>query len=197
MCLLERLPCNRIKSPRRRVSVSIVGGKRIGPGGAESCSQRRRLAAVTALLVGLVLWAFGLHLAWLFALLVFALTFIPSVGPIIATLLPLPVAVTQFQDPWMILAVVAVPGAIHMTIGNLITPKLMGRGLELHPVTVLLALAFWGLLWGIVGMVLAVPMVAMLRIVLSHFSTTRSLANLLAGHLPGTEASKSAAAEET
>ncbi len=155
------------------------------------------IAAVTALLVGLVLWAFGLHLAWLFALLVFAFTFIPSVGPIIATLLPVPVAVTQFQDPWMILAIVAVPGAIHMTIGNLITPKLMGRGLELHPVTVLLALAFWGLLWGIVGMVLAVPMVAMLRIVLGHFSTTRSLANLLAGHLPGAEASTSTEANET
>lgn len=145
------------------------------------------LAAITSLLVGLVLWAFGLHLAWLFALLVFALSFIPNVGPIIATLLPLPVAVTQFHDPWMILAVVAVPGAIHMLIGNLIAPKLMGRGLELHPVTVLLALAFWGLLWGIVGMVLAVPIVAMLRIVLSHFGTTRSLANLLAGQLPRTE----------
>jgi AI-2 transport protein TqsA len=63
----------------------------------------------------------------------------------------------------------------------------MGRGLELHPVTVLLALAFWGLLWGIVGMVLAVPIVAMLRIVLSHSSTTRPLANLLAGQLPRRE----------
>jgi AI-2 transport protein TqsA len=145
------------------------------------------IAAGTALLVGFVLWAFGLHLAWLFALLVFAFTFIPSIGPIIATLLPLPVAVTQFSnDPWMIVAVIAVPGAIHMGIGNLVVPKIMGRGLELHPVTVLLSLAFWGLLWGIVGMVLAVPIVAMLRIVLSHFSTTRSLANLLAGHLPGT-----------
>ena len=154
------------------------------------------IAAVTALLVGLVLWAFGLHMAWLFALLVFVLSFIPNVGPIIATLLPMPVAVTQFHDPWMILAVVAVPGAIHMTIGNLVAPKLMGRGLELHPVTVLLALAFWGLLWGIVGMVLAVPIVAMLRIVLSHFSTTRPLANLLAGHLPGTGRSESADAAE-
>ena len=65
----------------------------------------------------------------------------------------------------------------------------MGRGLELHPVTVLLALAFWGLLWGIVGMVLAVPIVAMLRIVLSKFNTTRPLANLLAGHLPGADES--------
>lgn len=144
------------------------------------------IAAGTALLVWFVLWALGLHLAWLFGLLVFAFTFIPSVGPIIATFLPLPVAVTQFSsEPWMIVAVIVIPGAIHMLIGNLVVPKLMGRGLELHPVTVLLALAFWGLLWGIVGMVLAVPIVALLRIVLSHFSTTRSLADLLAGRLPG------------
>ena len=72
----------------------------------------------------------------------------------------------------------------------------MGRGLELHPVTVLLALAFWGLLWGIVGMVLAMPIVASLRIVLSRFSTTRPLANLLAGHLPGSEADSPATEDE-
>jgi AI-2 transport protein TqsA len=64
---------------------------------------------------------------------------------------------------------------------------MMGKGLELHPVTVLLALAFWGLLWGIVGMVLAMPIVASLRIVLSRFSTTRPLASLLAGELPRRE----------
>jgi AI-2 transport protein TqsA len=151
-------------------------------------STMTAIAAATSLLVGLVLWAFGLHMAWLFGLLVFFLSYIPNIGPIVATLLPLPVAVTQFHDnPWMIFAVIAVPGAIHMTIGNLVAPKLMGRGLELHPVTVLMALAFWGMLWGVVGMILAVPIIAMLRIVLSHFSTTRPLANLLAGHLPGVE----------
>jgi hypothetical protein len=63
----------------------------------------------------------------------------------------------------------------------------MGRGLELHAVTVLLVLAFWGLLWGIIGMVLVVPIVAMLRIGLSRFATTRPLGELLAGRLPGTE----------
>ena len=86
----------------------------------------------------------------------------------------------------MILAAVAIPGAIHMTIGNFVAPKMMGRGMELHPVTVLLSLAFWGLLWGIIGMVLAMPIVATLRIVLGRFSTTRPLADLLAGTLPGT-----------
>jgi AI-2 transport protein TqsA len=144
------------------------------------------IAAVTALLVGSVLWGLGLQMAWLFGLLVFLLNFIPNIGSIVATLLPIPVAVTQFQDPWMVLAVVAIPGAIHLTIGNLIAPRLMGRGVELHPVTVLLALAFWGLMWGIVGMVLAVPIVGVMRIVLSRYGTTRPLAELLAGRLPGT-----------
>ena len=146
------------------------------------------IATVTGVLVGLVLWMLGLHMAWLFGLLVFLLMFIPNIGSIIATLLPIPVAVTQFQDPWMVLAVVAIPGAIHITIGNLVAPRLMGSGLELHPVTVLLALAFWGLLWGIVGMVLAVPIVAILRIVLLRFETTRPLAEILSGRLPGTGA---------
>jgi AI-2 transport protein TqsA len=146
------------------------------------------LGAVTALLVGLVLWMLGLRMAWMFAFLVFLLSYIPNIGSIIATVLPLPVAITQFHSsPLMVIAAVALPGLIHTTVGNFIAPRMMGRGLELHPVTVLLSLAFWGLLWGIVGMVLAVPIVASLRIVLSRFNTTRPIADLLAGHLPGTE----------
>jgi AI-2 transport protein TqsA len=155
------------------------------------------ISAMTSVLVGLVLWALGLHMAWLFAFLVFLLCYIPNIGSIIATLLPIPVAVTQFHDPGMIVAAIAIPGAIHLTIGNLVAPKMMGKGLELHPVTVLLALAFWGLLWGIVGMVLAMPIVASLRIVLSRFSTTRPLANLLAGQLPRKEPLVIADAEGT
>jgi AI-2 transport protein TqsA len=143
------------------------------------------ISAMTSVLVGIVLWALGLHMAWLFAFLVFLLCYIPNIGSIIATVLPVPVAITQFHDtPWMIVAAIAIPGAIHLTIGNFVAPKMMGKGLELHPVTVLLALAFWGLLWGVVGMVLAMPIVASLRIVMSRFGTTRPLANLLAGELP-------------
>jgi AI-2 transport protein TqsA len=85
--------------------------------------------------------------------------------------------------------VVAVPGAIHSILGNLVEPKLMGEGLDLHPVTVLLALSFWGLLWGIAGMFLAVPITAAIRIVLIQFDTFRPIGNLLAGDFgkpPGT-----------
>ncbi|HUW19221.1 MAG TPA: AI-2E family transporter [Sedimentisphaerales bacterium] len=142
------------------------------------------ISIVTGLLVWGVLKVVGLELAGVFGMLSFLLNFIPSIGSIIATLLPIPIAVAQFQNPWLIIYVVAVPGAIQISIGNFIEPKLMGKGLNLHPVTILLALSFWGLLWGIGGMFLAAPMTAVIRIVLMQFDTLRPLGKLLAGELP-------------
>jgi AI-2 transport protein TqsA len=143
------------------------------------------ISVVSGLLVGFILWALGLKYAALFGLLVFLLNFIPSIGSMVATLLPIPVAATQFSSLWMVVAVVALPGIVQVAVG-VIEPRLMGRGLELHPVIVLLALAFWGMLWGVTGMVLAAPLAAVTRIVLSHFETTRALGDLMAGHIPGT-----------
>jgi AI-2 transport protein TqsA len=154
----------------------------------EYITTKSIISAVTGLLVGLILWMLGLRMAPLFGLLAFLLNFIPSVGSIIAMLLPIPIAVTQFDNPIHVAAAVALPGIVHLTIGNIVEPRLMGRGLELHPVTVLLALAFWGLLWGVMGMVLAVPIVAVLKIVLSRLNITKPLGELLAGKLPGTHA---------
>jgi AI-2 transport protein TqsA len=143
------------------------------------------LAAATGLLVWIALALLGLRMAGLFGMLTFLLNFIPSIGSVIATLLPIPIAVAQYDGLLMILAVVVIPGAIQTVIGNAIQPKLLGQGMHLHPVTVLLALAFWGLLWGVIGMLLAVPITASIRIVLVRFPTTRPLGDLLAGDLPG------------
>lgn len=145
------------------------------------------VSTITGLLVWAALASVGLKPAGVFGILAFLLNFIPSIGSIISTLLPIPIAAAQFQNPWGIVFVVAVPGSIQMVIGNIIEPKLMGEGLNLHPVTILLALSFWGLLWGIAGMFLAVPMTAILRIVLMQFDTLKPVGNLLAGELPGSE----------
>jgi len=142
------------------------------------------VSTVTGVLVWAALAMFKLELAAVFGILAFLLNFIPSVGSIVATLLPIPIAVAQFDDPVTIIFCVAIPGAIQMTIGNGIEPKLMGKGLHLHPVTILLALAFWGLLWGIPGMFLSVPITAVIRIVLMQFDTFKPIGNLLAGELP-------------
>lgn len=141
-------------------------------------------SATTGLLTGIILAIFGLDLAVVFGVFAFLLNFIPSVGSAIATFLPLPVALVQFESGAAIAGVIALPGAVQFVIGNVIEPKVMGEGLDLHPITVLLGLIFWGLVWGIVGMLLATPITAVLRIVLARIDATRPVAELLAGRLP-------------
>jgi len=142
------------------------------------------LSAITGVLVGLILSVLGIDLAMAFGLMAFLLNFIPSIGSIVATLLPLPVVLVSpdVGGVTMVLAIL-LPGAVQMTIGNVIEPKIMGDGLDLHPVTILLALMIWGALWGIVGMLLATPITAMMRIMLERAELTRPVANLLAGRL--------------
>ncbi len=138
----------------------------------------------TGLLVWVTLYWIGLDYAEVFGVLAFLLNFIPSVGSVISTLLPIPLALLQFQSPWMIAAVVLIPGTIQMTIGNFVEPKLMGEGMKLHPIVIVMALAFWGFIWGPVGTLLAVPMTAVLRIILLRFETVRPVGELLGGKLP-------------
>lgn len=141
-------------------------------------------SALTGLLVWAILTLVGLELAGVFGILAFLLNFIPSIGSIIATLLPVPIAVVQFQSsPWLILPVVLGPGAVQGLLGNILEPKLQGEGLNLHPVTVVLALSFWGLIWGVVGMFLAAPITAALRIALMRYDTLKPIGKLLAGDL--------------
>jgi AI-2 transport protein TqsA len=154
---------------------------------------RRYIAIMIAISIlnGLLVWAIlasvGLELAAVFGMLAFILNFIPNIGSIIATLLPIPIAVAQFQSPWPVLFIVAVPGTVQIVLGYLLEPKWMGKELDLHPVTVLLALSFWGLLWGITGMFVAVPLTGILRIILMQFETFRPIANLLIGEMPGSQ----------
>jgi AI-2 transport protein TqsA len=144
------------------------------------------ISTLTGFLVWATLRAVGLELAGVFGAFAFLLNFIPSIGSMIATLLPIPIAVAT-QKPWLIVYVIVIPGLIQNIIGNVIEPKVMGKGLNLHPVTILLALSFWGLLWGIPGMFLAAPLTAVVRIILVQFDTLRPLGRLLAGKLPASK----------
>ncbi|MHC4539817.1 MAG: AI-2E family transporter [Planctomycetota bacterium] len=139
-------------------------------------------SGITGVLVGLVLTILGVKFGWMFGFLAFLLNFIPNVGSIIATILPLPVALI---DPQLGLVskvlVVAIPGSIQFLIGNVLQPKLMGQSLDLHPVVVLLSLIFFGTIWGIAGMFLAAPITVVVKIFLERFGYTRSIAELIAG----------------
>ncbi len=139
---------------------------------------------VTAIIVGIILLLFKVKLAFLFALLTFLLNFIPSVGSIIAVLLPAPVLFLQYGLGANFIAVIALMTATQFTIGNLIEPRIMGEGMDLHPVVVIASLIFWGLVWGVPGAFLSVPITASIKIILSKIPHTRPAAELLAGRLP-------------
>lgn len=144
------------------------------------------ISAVTGFLVGFTLWLLGLKLALVFGILAFLLNLIPNIGSIVATLLPIPLALVQFDSYTRVLLVLLIPGTIQMTIGNFIEPKILGDSLELHPVTILLALIFWGMVWGVMGLFLAAPITAVIKIVLEQIGYTRSIAHLMAGRLQET-----------
>ena len=139
-------------------------------------------SSVTGILVGFVLSILGVKFYWMFGFLAFMLNFIPSIGSVIATILPLPVALI---DPELGIVskvlVLAIPGGIQFFIGNILQPKLMGESLDLHPIVVLLSLIFFGMIWGIIGMFLAVPITAVVKILLERFGYTRAIADLIAG----------------
>jgi AI-2 transport protein TqsA len=141
-------------------------------------------SALTAFLVGGVLWLLGVELAWTFALFAFVLNFIPSIGGIVATLLPLPVALLEPGATVLsVVLVLAIPGGIQFVVGNVLEPKILGTSLDLHPVVILLSLIFWGFLWGITGAFLAVPITGVIKIYLEKFPLTAPAAEVMAGRL--------------
>jgi len=137
----------------------------------------------TGLIVGVTLLLLDVELALMFGLITILLNFIPSVGSIFATLLPLPIILLQFGLGLKFYLAIAIMGIVQIVIGNIVEPKLMGEGLGLHPITLLVFLIFWGLVWGIPGMFLAVPITSILKIILSKMENTKVLAELFAGNV--------------
>ncbi len=142
------------------------------------------LSAATGVLVGLTLTLLGVDLALAFGLFAFLLNFIPSIGSVIATLLPLPVVLVspEVSATTAVLAI-AIPGGIQFLLGSVLEPKIMGDSLDLHPIAILIALIFWGMLWGVIGMLLAAPITAVMKILFERLEVTRPLARLLSGRL--------------
>ncbi|MEO0336550.1 MAG: AI-2E family transporter, partial [Pseudomonadota bacterium] len=143
------------------------------------------VSLATGFLVGGLLLVMKVELAFMFALLTVLLNFIPSVGSILATAVLMPILILQYGFGWQFFLVLSGAGAIQVIIGNVIEPKLMGDSMDLHPVAIIISLLFWGLVWGVPGMFMAVPITAVVKIVLARIPPTRGLAELLAGRLPG------------
>jgi len=137
------------------------------------------ISFLTGALVTIVLTIAGVDFALLWGVLTFILNFIPTIGSIVATLPP--IAITLFQSAsiskTLVIAILLL--CIQFLVGNVLEPKLMGRGLNLSPLVVLFSLIFWGWLWGILGMLLSIPLTAAIRIAMEQIEATKTVAVLI------------------
>jgi len=140
-------------------------------------------SSITGMAAGLIYWFLGLELAFIFGSLTFILNFIPVVGSIIAVLLPIPIAILQYTDLSSVLLIIFLPAIIHQIIGNVVEPKIFGDAFGLHPITIILSLIFWGMIWGIIGVLLAAPLTAIIRVTFERFDSTKQIARLLEGKI--------------
>ncbi|WP_339914679.1 AI-2E family transporter [uncultured Brevundimonas sp.] len=140
---------------------------------------------VTGVMICAAAWllmrAVGLHNAEFWTFVIFIVGFIPVLGGAIAGLAPPVFALVQFPAYWPALVLLVGLQAILFVVGNMIQPRMQGDNQNIDPVVVLLSLALWGHLWGVVGMFLSTPLAVMAMAILAEFKGSRWMAVLLSG----------------
>ncbi len=142
-------------------------------------SLKSLVSLLTTTLSYFIMLAVGIDSPLFWAFLIFMFNFIPSIGPILGTLLPSLFCLIQFGTFTPALVVLFGVGGVSVLVGSLVEPKLMGNTLNISPLVAIISLALWGSIWGIIGMLLSVPITVAMIIVFSQFPNTRSIAILL------------------
>jgi len=132
----------------------------------------------TALCAWILLWSLGIDFAILWTVLAFVLNFIPFVGAVLMTIPPVVMALLQTDLTTTLLVALGFI-VINTVIGNILEPRIMGRGLGISTLAVFLSLLFWGWLFGTVGVFLSVPLTMVLMIALDISPSTRPIAIVL------------------
>ena len=123
-------------------------------------------------------WALGVDLALVWGLVAFVLNFVPTLGSVVAALLPALVALL-LQGPVKGLAILAGLATIQVILGNFVDPKLQGKYLKLSPFVALLSVVFWGWVWGVPGAFLGVPITTAITLLTGEFHLTEPIAIML------------------
>lgn len=135
------------------------------------------VSLITAVMVWALLAMLKVDFAITWGMLTFFLNFIPSIGSITATIPPIFVTfVANYPRPLPVILVSVFLLLIQVVMGNIVEPKMQGRGLNLSPVVILFSLVFWGWLWGIPGMLLSVPIASSIKIACENIEALKPVA---------------------
>src|SRR6478736_3548628 len=111
----------------------------------------------------------------------FLLNYIPILGPLFGVCIFVLVGMLSFESLWWALLPPALYFGIHLVEGESLTPMLLARRFTLNPVLIILSLVFWFWMWGLLGAILAVPMLATLKIVCDRLRPLKALGHFLEG----------------
>ena len=136
---------------------------------------------VVGLLTLLVMWATGVANPLLWGLIAFVVNFVPILGPMVALVIFLMASILSLGVTWWALLPVGLYFLIHVLEGEIVTPMLLAHRFTINPVAVILALLFWYWMWGVPGAILAVPVLAIAKIVCDDIRPLRAFGHFLEG----------------
>lgn len=124
---------------------------------------------ITGLGVMVTMWLCNVRLALVWGVMAFQLNFIPNVGSFLALMVPLPVILLDDGlNIAQLLCALVIPAVIQLSVGNGLEPMMFGAMLNLTSISILASLVLFGAMWGLCGAVLSVPLLAIIRIVLTR-----------------------------
>jgi AI-2 transport protein TqsA len=162
----------------RGAQVLEVVGK-INVAVAKYIAVKTFVSLLIAVISAVILLLFGVKYALMWGVITFFFNFIPYIGSLVAVALPIAMSFVQFNhDPWKPIMILVLLVVAQQLVGSVLEPRLVGKKLGVSPLIILLSLAFWGMLWGVPGMILSAPLAVSIKIVLENIQPTRPIARL-------------------
>jgi len=137
------------------------------------------VSLLTGIGFGLICYLFGISFPFFWGLFAFVINFVQMVGSFISTILLSIFAYLEIDHPGTLLAVILLLTGIQVIFGSIVEPILMGRSFSINIITVLIMLMFWGFLWGVPGLILAIPMTVLIKTILAEYSGTEKILRLM------------------
>ena len=138
--------------------------------------MKTMVSLLTGTLSYVILKLVGVDFAAVWALLIFLLNYIPNIGSFLGVIFPALLTLVQFDTLTPFFLITVGLGTIQFVVGNIVEPAYMGKSLNLSSLMILLSLTFWGLIWGIPGMFLSVPIMVVSAIICARFEGLRGIA---------------------
>ena len=146
--------------------------------------------------IALAMWALGMPHPYLFGLFAFVFNFVPYIGAVLGVGIATVIGIVTYDQ----IGQAFIAGGVYMALtsfeGQFVTPYAVGRSLKLNTVVVFIAVAFWGWMWSVIGMIVAMPLLIALRAFSEHIPTLYSFGDFLSGRHEEIQTAKEQAKEQ-